>query len=136
VATVAWRGAARDHRQVRSDASWSDCRRIYDAGMATDIVCTSCGVDDHLTGHRRDDDLIELHCEACDVTFTRDPRPSCPKCGGFEMEAMPKVLLEKSRGAQLSIQGVQREFLCRECDRASIRAQRDGHLPGRLGGSD
>ncbi len=73
--------------------------------MAQEIVCTTCRTDDHLSGSRRDDDLIELHCEACDVRFTRDPRPSCPTCGGFEMEAMPKVLLEKSRGSQLSIQG-------------------------------
>lgn len=104
--------------------------------MAQEIVCTTCRTDDHLSGSRRDDDLIELHCSACDVTFTRDPRPSCPKCGGFEMEAMPKILLEKSRGSQLSIQGVQREFLCRECDDDEIHQQRDGHLPRRLSGSD
>lgn len=103
--------------------------------MALEIVCTRCGSDEHLTGRRRGDDLIELRCDACDVTFTRDPRPSCPKCGGFEMEAMPKVLVEKSRGTQMSIQGVQREFLCRECDEAEIRRQRDGHLPTRLDGS-
>lgn len=102
--------------------------------MTTEIVCTECGTDDHLTGTRRDD-LIELHCAACDVTLTRDPRPSCPTCGGFEMEAMPKVLVEKSRGTQMSIQGIQREFLCRECDADAIRAQRDGHLPTRLDGS-
>ena len=53
--------------------------------MTTEIVCERCGVDDHLTGTRRDDDLIELHCSACELTFTRDPRPSCPKCGGFRM---------------------------------------------------
>ena len=104
--------------------------------MATEIVCTECGTDDHLRGTRRDDDLIELHCEACDVRFTRDPRPSCPKCGGHEMEAMPKILLEKSRGSQLSIQGVQREFRCRDCDGRDIHSQRQGHLPGRLAGSD
>jgi hypothetical protein len=103
--------------------------------MATEIVCTQCGVDDHLTGTRRDDDLIELRCSSCDVTFTRDPRPSCAKCGGHEMEAMPKVLVEKSRGTQMSIQGIQREFLCRVCDKAEIRRQRDGHLPTRLDGS-
>jgi hypothetical protein len=103
--------------------------------MTTEIVCERCGVDDHLTGTRRDDDLIELHCSACDVTFTRDPRPSCPTCGGFEMEAMPQVIVEKSRGTQMSIQGVHREFVCRVCDVAVIREQRDGHLPNRLRGS-
>ena len=103
--------------------------------MGTEIVCAECGVDDHLTGTRRDDDLIELRCSACGTTFTRDPRPSCPKCGGFEMEAMPKVIVEKSRGSQMSIQGIQREFLCRICDGDQIHAHRDGHLPGRLEGS-
>lgn len=104
--------------------------------MATEMVCTRCGVDDHLSGTHRDDDLIELHCAACDVTFTRDPRPSCRSCGGFDMEAMPKVLLDKSRGTQMSIQGIQREFACRECDEQLIRSRGDGHLPSRLGGSD
>jgi hypothetical protein len=51
------------------------------------------------------------------------------------MEAAPKVIVEKSRGSQMSIQGIQREFLCRECDVDEIRAKRDGHLPGRLPGS-
>lgn len=103
--------------------------------MATEIVCTQCGTDEHLRGTRRDDDLIELHCDACNVTFTRDPRPSCPKCGGFEMEAMPQLIVEKSRGTQMSIQGVHREFLCRECDDDKIHEKRDVHLPDRLRGS-
>ena len=51
-------------------------------------------------------------------------------------DPMPKILLEKSRGTQMSIQGIQREFLCRVCDEGQIRAQREGHLPDRLGGSD
>lgn len=102
--------------------------------MATEIVCTTCGTDDHLSGTRRDD-LIELHCSECDIRFTRDPRPSCRECDGFEMEAMPRVIVEKSRGSQMSIQGIQREFLCRRCDEVEIRRQRDGHLPERLDGS-
>jgi hypothetical protein len=35
----------------------------------------------------------------------------------------------------MSIQGIQREFLCRDCDADRIRARRDGHLPDRLPGS-
>lgn len=103
--------------------------------MAHEIVCTRCGVDDHLTGASRDDGLIELHCAACGLTSTRDPRPSCATCGGHDMEAMPKVLIERSRGTQMSIQGIQREFLCRTCDAAEIGRHRDGHLPTRLDGS-
>ena len=52
------------------------------------------------------------------------------------MEAAPRLLIEKSRGSQMSIQGVQREFLCRTCDAARIAASRDGHLPERLPGSE
>jgi hypothetical protein len=100
-----------------------------------EIVCPSCGTDDHLRGTPRDDDTIELRCEACDVSWVRDPRPSCPQCGGYDMEAAPRVILEKSRGSQMSIQGIQREFLCRDCDADRIRARRDGHLPDRLPGS-
>jgi transposase len=101
-----------------------------------EIVCPTCGVDDHLRGTRRDDDTIELTCEACGTTWVRDPRPSCPRCGGTEMEAAPRVILEKSRGSQMSIQGVQREFLCRVCDADRIAARRHGHLPERLPGSE
>ena len=103
--------------------------------MGTEIVCTVCGTDDHLRGTPGDDGLIELTCDACNVTFTRDPRPQCPKCGGYEMDAAPKVIVEKSRGSQMSIQGIHREFLCRECDIDAILAKRDVHLPQRLPGS-
>ncbi|HSH10554.1 MAG TPA: hypothetical protein VLA10_02115 [Ilumatobacter sp.] len=103
--------------------------------MATEIVCSTCGTDEHLRGTPTDDGLIELTCDACATSFTRDPRPSCEKCGGFEMEAMPQVIVEKSRGSQMSIQGVHREFLCRVCDVEQIGAERDVHLPPRLGGS-
>ncbi|MDJ0767842.1 MAG: hypothetical protein QNJ12_03575 [Ilumatobacter sp.] len=103
--------------------------------MAIDIVCPRCGTDDDLRGTRRDDDLIELTCEACDVSWTRDPRPTCPACGGHDMEASPQLIVEKSRGTQMSIQGVHREFLCRDCDADQLASKRDGHLPDRLPGS-
>lgn len=35
----------------------------------------------------------------------------------------------------MSIQGIQREFLCRLCDAEALQARRDGHLPDRLPGS-
>ncbi len=100
-----------------------------------DIECAACGTDEHLRGNRLGDDTIELTCERCGATWVRDPRPSCPKCGGHELEAAPKVIVEKSRGSQMSIQGIQREFLCRVCDDELIRARRDGYLPDRLPGS-
>ncbi len=103
--------------------------------MATDIVCPVCGTDDHLRGSPTDDGLIELVCDACDEHWTRDPRPSCPTCGGHDLEAAPRVIVERSRGTQMSIQGIQREFLCRVCDADRLAARRDGHLPDRLPGS-
>lgn len=101
--------------------------------MSDEIVCARCGVDDHLTGTPAADGMIELHCARCDVAWLRNPHPHCPRCGGDDMEAAPRVLLERSRGTQMSIQGVQREFLCRVCDAEQIRSRSAGHLPGRLG---
>jgi hypothetical protein len=101
-----------------------------------DIECATCGTDEYLRGDRLPDDTIRLTCEQCGASWVRDPRPSCPKCGGTEMEAAPRVIVEKSRGSQMSIQGVQREFLCRVCDADQISARRDGHLPQRLPGSE
>jgi hypothetical protein len=100
-----------------------------------EIDCSTCGTDEFLRGVPQPDDTIELTCERCGATWIRDPRPTCPTCGGQEMEAAPKVIVEKSRGSQMSIQGIQREFLCRICDVEQIRARRDGHLPDRLPGS-
>lgn len=100
-----------------------------------EIECATCGTDEFLRGTRLDDGTIELTCDRCGATWIRDPRPTCPTCGGHEMEAAPKVIVEKSRGSQMSIQGIQREFLCRTCDADTIRARRDGHLPDRLPGS-
>lgn len=102
---------------------------------APDIVCATCGTDDHLRGAPTDDGMIELTCDACGSSWQRDPRPSCPKCGGHDLEAAPKVIVEKSRGTQMSIQGIHREFLCRDCDLDEILAKRDVHLPQRLPGS-
>lgn len=101
-----------------------------------EIVCIECGVDDHLTGSRTDDGLIRLRCSSCDVSWLRNPNPHCERCGGSDMEAAPKVLLERSRGTQMSIQGIQREFLCRVCDAERLANRRSGHLPERLDGGD
>ncbi len=103
--------------------------------MSIEIVCAECGTDEHLRGRPLEGDLIELTCERCGRTWTRDPRPVCPKCGGHDLEAAPKLIVEKSRGTQMSIQGVHREFLCRDCDADEIAAKRDVHLPERLPGS-
>jgi hypothetical protein len=105
--------------------------------MSLVIVCPRCGVDDHLTGEPIDDGLIELTCGACKVRWTRDPRPRCPECGGDDLYHVPQVILEKSRGTQMSIQGIHLEYGCHACQprEVKVRGGRATHLPDRLDGS-
>ncbi len=105
--------------------------------MALDIVCPQCGVDDHLSGEPLDDGLIELTCDSCKVRWTRDPRPRCPTCGGDDLYHVPQVIVEKSRGTQMSIQGIHIEYACHVCQprEVKVRGGRTTHLPDRLDGS-
>jgi len=105
--------------------------------MALEIVCPSCGTDDHLSGSPLGDGTIELTCSACEVRWTRDPRPRCPICGGDDLYHRPQVILEKSRGSQMSIQGIHVEYGCHRCEPldVKVRGGADTHLPDRLGGS-
>jgi hypothetical protein len=47
------------------------------------------------------------------------------------------VILEKSRGSQMSIQGIHVEYGCHACDPVDVKVRggRPTHLPDRLGGS-
>lgn len=105
--------------------------------MALEIICPSCGVDDDLSGTPLGDGTIELTCSACRIQWTRDPRPHCPKCGGDDLYHRPQVILEKSRGSQMSIQGIHLEYGCHACDpvEVKVRGGRSTHLPDRLDGS-
>jgi hypothetical protein len=49
----------------------------------------------------------------------------------------PQVILEKSRGSQMSIQGIHVEYGCHACDpiEVKVRGGRTTHLPDRLEGS-
>jgi len=106
--------------------------------MALEIVCPTCGTDDHVSGSPLDDGQIRLTCAACKIEWTRDPRPRCPKCGGDDLYHRPQVILEKSRGSQMSIQGIHVEYGCHACDpvEVKVRGGRTTHLPDRLGGSE
>ena len=105
--------------------------------MALEIICPSCGTDDHVSGTSLGDGMIELTCETCEVQWLRDPRPRCPKCGGDDLYHRPQVILEKSRGSQMSIQGIHVEYGCHACDpvEVKVRGGRTTYLPDRLGGS-
>ena len=50
------------------------------------------------------------------------------------MVCVPEVLVERSRGTQLSITGIQPRYKCRACDADELAQPRDGHLPNTLGG--
>lgn len=105
--------------------------------MAMEIVCPTCGTDDALSGSPLDDGQIRLFCAACEVQWIRDPRPRCPSCGGDDLYHRPQVILEKSRGSQMSIQGIHVEYGCHVCDPVDVKVRggRTTHLPDRLGGS-
>lgn len=105
--------------------------------MALEIVCPQCGRDDDLTGEPVEEGLIELTCHACRVSWTRDPRPRCPTCGGDDLYHVPQVIVEKSRGTQMSIQGIHVEYGCHDCQPREVRVRGGSthHLPDRLRGS-
>lgn len=96
--------------------------------MADDLVCPTCGTDDHLTGERRDE-LIHLTCSGCGLEWDRDPSPRCPTCGSDEVEGVAQAVWEKSRGSQLSISSIRVVHLCRHCDAALIARQRRTNSP-------
>ena len=105
--------------------------------MALEIVCPACESDEHLSGEPADDGTIELTCSACKVSWTRDPRPRCPRCGGDDLYHKPQVIVEKSRGTQMSIQGIHVEYGCHACEPKDVKVRGGAthHLPDRLGGS-
>lgn len=98
-----------------------------------EITCPGCGTDEHLQGNA-DGDVIHITCTACDLSWDRLTRPHCSLCGGLDMVCVPEVLVERSRGTQLSIMGIQPLYLCRSCDRDELSRPRVGHLPNTLGG--
>jgi hypothetical protein len=105
--------------------------------MALEIICPSCARDDDLSGEPVDDGTLQLTCSACQITWARDPRPKCPICGGDDLYHVPQVILEKSRGTQMSIQGIHLEYGCHRCQPKDVRVRGGSthHLPGRLEGS-
>ena len=105
--------------------------------MALEIVCPSCDSDLHLHGAPVGDGTLELTCDVCKISWMRDPRPKCPECSGDDLYHLPQVILEKSRGMQMSIQGIHLEYGCHVCQpkEVKVRGGSTHHLPGRLDGS-
>lgn len=85
-----------------------------------EIACPRCGESEELSGERGDG-LIVLKCGSCGHTWDRDLTPTCGRCGGTDMQAVPLAILEKGRGTQLSIVGTRRIYLCSACDAGTLR---------------
>jgi len=83
--------------------------------------CPACGERENLGG-RRHGEIIRLRCHACGAQWDRDPNPTCRHCGGADMQAVPKAIVEKSRGTQLSVVGTRTIHLCSTCDAETLRA--------------
>lgn len=89
-----------------------------------DIACPDCGETEALRGIRRET-LIELVCDSCGRQWERDLAPSCRRCGGDDMQAVPLAILEKGRGTQLSVVGTRTVHLCSKCDAETLRRYHD-----------
>lgn len=81
--------------------------------------CPACGETEQLKG-RRDGDSINLQCLACGEHWDRNVSPTCSRCGGDDMQAVPKAIVEKSRGTQLSVVGTRTVHLCSICDAETL----------------
>ena len=87
--------------------------------MNVEPVCPACGEEERLLGER-EGDVIRLRCDACGKRWDRDPRPTCPHCGGRDLVEAPKAVVEKVRGDQMSVVGYTKVQLCRSCNVALI----------------
>ncbi|MDA8359163.1 MAG: hypothetical protein M0Z95_23320 [Actinomycetota bacterium] len=96
--------------------------------MSDQIVCPNCGIDDHLSGQRRDQ-IIHITCSACKLEWDRDPSPHCRTCGNHDMRPVPQAVWEKSRGNQLSTVALHTIYLCPNCDAEKIRRHLDSGSP-------
>lgn len=87
--------------------------------MAIDIACPMCGEEDDLAGTRAGEH-IAIECGRCGGSWTRPLSPTCPACGGDDLQTVPVAIVEKGRGTQLSVVGIRTEEMCWDCDRATI----------------
>lgn len=94
-----------------------------------ELTCDDCGTDDHLRGER-DGDVIHITCDGCGATWDRPLTPVCPTCGDEDMYVDKRPVIDKSRGTQLSIVGMNKVYLCRRCDTEEIHREWRHIRPG------
>ena len=63
-----------------------------------------------------------MTCGACGATWQRSLDPTCSRCRGTDMQAVPLAIVEKSRGTQLSVVGTRTVHLCTDCDGEALTA--------------
>lgn len=93
-----------------------------------DLICPHCDSDEHLRGER-DGDAIHMTCDACELTWDRDLKPRCKRCGNTDLRSAAQAVWEKSRGSQLSIVSVQTVHLCPDCDADKVARIRESNTP-------
>ena len=88
------------------------------------VVCPTCDEDENLDG-RDVDGTIEITCGICGTVWSRDLTPRC----GTDLRDALQAILDKSRGTQLSIQGMKVVWLCPDCDAEKLRRWLDSNVP-------
>jgi ssDNA-binding Zn-finger/Zn-ribbon topoisomerase 1 len=96
--------------------------------MSDDLVCPSCGADDHLQGERHGD-LIRITCSTCNLVWDRDPSPRCRRCNNPEVRPAPQAIWGKARGTQLAVVALRTVHLCPDCDPDLLRRFLDSGIP-------
>lgn len=95
-----------------------------------DLECPECGEDDALVGRPTGEgEVIEITCGQCDRRWERDPSPRCSRCGGDDLFAACKAVVERSRGSQLSIVATEVIHLCMACDAELVGRYRISRSP-------
>ena len=92
------------------------------------VVCPTCDEDENLDG-RNIDGTIEITCGSCGTVWERDLTPRCGTCGRTDLRDALQAILDKSRGTQLSIQGMKVVWLCPDCDAEKLRRWLDSNVP-------
>jgi len=92
------------------------------------VVCPTCDEDENLDGHDVDG-TIEITCGRCGTVWVRDLTPECDTCGRTDLRDALQAILDKSRGTQLSIQGMKVVWLCPDCDPEKLRRWLDSNVP-------
>ncbi|MGE3445867.1 MAG: hypothetical protein AB7L13_24780 [Acidimicrobiia bacterium] len=97
--------------------------------MSAELECPNCQTDEHLSGMPAGD-VIRLTCGACGLSWDRDPGPTCRDCGTREdVQTVTQPFIQKSRGTQLSIVGLQVVYLCYACFGADEDVREYRHIP-------